>query len=823
LDEEGENRVDARGQVAFARETEVSLAVESNGFSLPGSLPLAGRLEGAIEVQARLGDERWQLGFPAVSLKGEVNGLAANASGMLYLDQDWSLAHSDIEVVANGAELQLVGVTDGTGEGRVDLVVEELGRWQEGSRGRVALQGRVSTDQRRLDLEGAMENVEWNELSFERGVISGAYLQDQNQFELLLEIAPLQLGATELSSYRLSASGNEQRQNLRVASEGGIQTEFLLSGSGWGPDWRGSLSPVSLETPHGTWVMGRSLALEWNPDAAHLVMEPHCWKQSLASVCFNDLRLGASGGLDMQANGDLSVLGSLLPVGMEVRGATEVSLAGRWEEGGDLLFEGRTRTRSAVITRHYGEGEAANLTWDRGEGQLRYDGNEASLKWAVHRADRQILDVDLKMPAASDQPIAGQVNVSRLQLEPLIAFLPALSQLRGELTGLLTLAGTREKPLASGDFQLSGGAAALAGNPTPLEGVDLEIKLQGEKALLRGAGKLGGGGVQLEGELALQPDWELKLEIKGERQNILYPPATELLLSEQLTVLATRGLLSVAGDIVVHEGKLEPEQLPEGSVAVSSSVVEVDYRGNVLRERLPFDVKLDVRVVVEDRFKVSTSVLFATLGGELRLQQRPGQPLQLFGSLRIVDGYVSAYKQKLQIQHGTFSFSGRPDNPSINLRAVRNISGSNVVVGMRIQGTYEALSMEVFSDPAMSEGETMSYLVRGRGLDSSAGEDGTALALSVAGGVINRSTLVSELNRIPGINNVSFGADGSNDDTAATVSGFIGDRIYLSYGIGIYEPINVLVARLYLRTRLWLEVVSRLENSVDLYYAFDID
>ena len=89
--------------------------------------------------------------------------------------------------------------------------------------------------------------------------------------------------------------------------------------------------------------------------------------------------------------------------------------------------------------------------------------------------------------------------------------------------------------------------------------------------------------------------------------------------------------------------------------------------------------------------------------------------------------------------------------------------------------------------------------------------------------MINRTTLVSELNRIPGVNNVSFGADGSNDDTAATVSGFIGDRIYLSYGVGIYEPINVLIARIYLRTRLWLEVVSRLENSVDLYYAFDID
>ena len=76
---------------------------------------------------------------------------------------------------------------------------------------------------------------------------------------------------------------------------------------------------------------------------------------------------------------------------------------------------------------------------------------------------------------------------------------------------------------------------------------------------------------------------------------------------------------------------------------------------------------------------------------------------------------------------------------------------------------------------------------------------------------------------MPLISNVAFGTSGEADDTAATVSGYIGERIYLSYGIGIYEPINVLTARLYLQSRLWLEVVSRLENSIDLYYAFEIE
>ena len=131
--------------------------------------------------------------------------------------------------------------------------------------------------------------------------------------------------------------------------------------------------------------------------------------------------------------------------------------------------------------------------------------------------------------------------------------------------------------------------------------------------------------------------------------------------------------------------------------------------------------------------------------------------------------------------------------------------------------------MEVYSEPAMSEAEAMSYLLRGRGLDTGAGADGTAMAVSMAGGVLNRSTIVSELNRIPGVSNIEFGAESTEDDTAATLSGYIGGRIYLSYGVGLYEPINVLTTRLYLRPRLWLEVVSRLENSVDLYYSFDIE
>lgn len=117
----------------------------------------------------------------------------------------------------------------------------------------------------------------------------------------------------------------------------------------------------------------------------------------------------------------------------------------------------------------------------------------------------------------------------------------------------------------------------------------------------------------------------------------------------------------------------------------------------------------------------------------------------------------------------------------------------------------------------------MSYLVQGSPINSGSDTDGSAMALSMAGSALLNSSLGSSLNSVEGVSNVEFGAQGSDKETAATVSGYFGEKIYLSYGIGLYEPVDVLTARFYLATRLWVEVVSSLMNSADLYYSFDID
>jgi autotransporter translocation and assembly factor TamB len=346
--------------------------------------------------------------------------------------------------------------------------------------------------------------------------------------------------------------------------------------------------------------------------------------------------------------------------------------------------------------------------------------------------------------------------------------------------------------------------------------------MSGEQARLAGQGLLGGGEVQLDGKLLLAPEPRLAMTVSGGRHRLLAPPLTELLVSEQLQVVLTQELVDVTGEIVVHEGTLRHEELPEGSVAVSDRVVLVDYAGNVIREESPVDIQLNVWVRIRDSLEVEGGGLRATVGGDLNVVQRRGSPLRLYGNLNLLSGELSAYRQRLQVSRGTVSFAGNPNNPDLDLRAERDIRSENVTVGVELRGTLEEPVMNVYSEPPMEQSEAMSYLIRGRGLDTGAPLDGTSLALAVGADAVNQSGVLSGFDRLPGISQVRLASEGTADETAATVGGYIGDRLYISYGIGIYEPIAVLTARLYLTARLWLEVVSRLENSVDLYYSFKI-
>ncbi|MBN7798641.1 translocation/assembly module TamB domain-containing protein [Parahaliea mediterranea] len=817
---DGGSALFASGAVALGQATRASLQVSSPGLVLPAfSEYLFGQVRGELALEAEFADARWAVDLSQLSLEGEVNGLPASADGALALDSARYVAGGDLRFDLNGARGEVRGLPGGQGA-RLSLDVADLGRWQRDSGGQLAVNAEFAGPDADLRFQGELEDAHWQAWQLRGATVEGRIAPGApDRFQLGLVASGARHEQLRLQHLALDLEGNGEHRSGRLDIRGDITGELQLAARREGDGWRGSLRPAALQTPLGEWALAEAAGFDWRGDT--LSVAAHCWRSGERRLCLEEGDFGASGRVRLALATDLGLLSTFAVAGVELEGDMDGALRATWDSAGNLQLDGELDTGAGLIRQQLAEGQEATWGWDGLSSSVHSTDGGTELAAQLRRGGRTVVDLLAVLPTDRAAPLAGHATVDDLQLAALRSFVPALARLEGTLAGEVELAGTGADPLALGKLRWRQGALAVHSSPTEITALKLDLDLRGDDLALSGDGEMGGGPIQLRGELLARPDWALELTLRGQRNHLVYPPSVEVVVTPDIRVEAGPDRVHLGGTIRVEEGEVAQAELPAGSVDLSRDVVQVDYAGNVIEQSQPFDTSMDVRVVINDAFRVVGSGLDARVGGDLQLQQQPGRPLQLYGNLNVVGGEFRAYGQHLAIKQGRVSFAGVPENPELDLRAQREIPLEQVTAGVRVTGTLEVPQLEIYTDPPMSQPEALSYLVRGRGLD--AGGDGTAMALSLGTGIVNRSAVVEELNRLPGLSNVEFGAETVEDDTAATVSGYLGERIYLSYGVGLYEPVNVLTARLYLQTRLWLEVVSRLESSVDLYYSFDID
>lgn len=752
------------GELSLGRQNRWVLSGQTPGFSLPDiGEQLRGQLAGSFESRGYFSGQAWDASFSDIDLQGDINDLPARIAGQLKLNEKRSLSGIELQADLNGASLRVTSQATAPQGLDLQLTIEELGRWLPDSSGSLSAAGSLSTQFKLSRLRGSVRDFQWRDLAFKRGNISGEVdLADDHAFKIRSVVKGAVINTVPLEEVRLGAGGDAHRQALVLDSTGGIAANLVGN------------SELSLEDARGNLAFA----------------------------------------------GDVVFLAGLLPDGYNLGGKLKLAMEADWNDDASAPLTGEVHLIQPELRKEMMGGQAAQLNWDSAKLLFRAQSDSLQLNAHAVWAEKTILAADVTLPAKKDENLSGELQIHQLDLEAFRAFTPTLADLKGIVDGQVTLSGSAQKILGNGEIELVDGSFSMVETPTVIEALKLQIKLQGDNAAIQGGLLLGGGKVDISGSLGYNPEAFIELKLLGERETLMFPPSTRVLVSHDIKLMATADYLDVSGNLIVHEGVLEHEELPEGAVALSEDVVVVGYIGPQPR---PFDLGMNVQVTIENQFKVVGSVVDVTVGGDLQLLQKRDRPLQLFGNLNVVGGELRAYGQHLKVRRGTVAFSGAPENPTLDMRAERIIAKENITVGVELNGTLEDPELEVYSDPVRSNAEALSYLVRGRGLDAGAGADGTALAISMGASLVNQTGVLGKLDKVPGISGVEFGADGSNDDTTATVSGYIGSRIYLSYGVGLYEPINVLTARLYLQTQLWLEVVSSLENSLDLYYSFDID
>jgi translocation and assembly module TamB len=108
-------------------------------------------------------------------------------------------------------------------------------------------------------------------------------------------------------------------------------------------------------------------------------------------------------------------------------------------------------------------------------------------------------------------------------------------------------------------------------------------------------------------------------------------------------------------------------------------------------------------------------------------RRRPGDPQhplnappRITGEVKTVKGQYRAYGQQLDVETGVARFNGPFDNPALDILAIRpNLSQR---AGVQITGSAQSPRVKLYSEPALSDAETLSWVILGRASATSGGE-----------------------------------------------------------------------------------------------------
>jgi translocation and assembly module TamB len=728
------------------------------------------------------------------------------------------------------------------------LDAPELAGLHPTARGRIAGQGTVTgalpRPRIRAELQGADVAVEEYAIG-QLDLDADLDLAGMSASSLLLEVARGDLDGIGLERLTLRGSGlpADHRFELTLRSSEG-DADASLEGRldepvDADPIWHFRLTDARLAHPElAPWLLAESAGGRVGREVVSV--STHCWASGDARLCLGGEQTATALDVAFELTGlAFDYFAPLLPDDYEVSGALEAAGALAQRDDGPLTGELELVTSAGAIEMPHGEPAARGATRFRLEpshARLAFTPAEATADLALVLEHGQLrLSARLSDPGGdtplAERPLLGALSIDIPDLAFVAGLTPEVTESGGRVTGQLDLGGTLATPALTGRVMLADGRAQIPEAGTTLTDIDLALGADGsDVVLLSASARSGEGTIALTGVLSVfdaVPTADLRLQ--GEEFELANTRDARIVVTPDLTIVAGAERIDVAGEVFIPRAAITPQDVPAGAIAASGDQVLVGA-GDELAPEPPQPLHARVRIRLGDEVHFDGFGLTARFEGNVVAVQRPESPVTGTGELRILDGEYRAYGQGLVIESGRIFFAGGPiTEPAIDLRAVRRPQ-QGILVGAHVVGTLEEPEFTLFSEPSMTQQEQLSWLVLGRSLqEAPAGERSAlsqaALALGVRGGDFLARNIGDRLGLDQLTIDTGTGEAGAPDDPgeAALVAGlYLTPRLYVSYGIGLFDPINVLRIQ-YTVARQW-EIVTESSSEAtgaDIIYRVE--
>ncbi len=421
-------------------------------------------------------------------------------------------------------------------------------------------------------------------------------------------------------------------------------------------------------------------------------------------------------------------------------------------------------------------------------------------------------------------PVRGQVQLDVTDLGRWGHWLPAGWRLSGRLHSQAAMGGTFGGPEFSGTLEGSGLSVR-----NPIEGVNwtdarLRLVMRGDHAQLEQFSmQAGPGRIQATGGVRLGAEPSATLDLQADRFAVLQRVDRRLVVSGTARLTLDRQLTRLDGRLTADEGRFDFSRSDAPSLGDDVSVQRRNGRGTEDATgsdpgRPDRKLQLDVTAQLGDAFRLTGRGLNTRLVGEVRLTS-PQNKLAVHGEIRAVDGTYAAYAQKLTVDRGIITFTGVAENPRLNILAIRP-DLEDQIAGVSVTGTAQNPRIRLYSEPSLTDTETLSWLILGRAPDGLGRTDLALLqraAFALLAGEDQSPSIIERL----GIDQFSVSqSDSDTRETVVSVGKQISRRWYLGYERSLNAETGTWQLIYRLAKRFTVRAQSGAENALDVIWTW---
>jgi len=759
-------------------------------------------------------------------LGGTLRQRPVSGHGKLHLSPN-DVVDGKLELASGRSTVKLDARPGARNDAELQLRIASLGDWLPDAGGRLDGHFRIRGLVPQLSINGQLHGqaLSWQQQKADSlQLIVGIPDISHPAGKLDLQTGNASLQGLLFQHIHLLAEGSQANHRLDIDARGSqLSGKLALQGGLKGSRWNSTLSTLDLE-PQGLppWRLQQPTQLGYDDGAMHL---------SELCLTAGDPLLCASAKRDKAGNLDADYRLQALPLALLLNAAGEAELPLRVD--GSIDGSGQIRRSAAGALSGHASIRSAqgavSYTDDADAPLLRYDQLQLSADLAPNRQQIDVhgglddggrIDGQVVISGAQ-QALSGQLEVHLGQLGFVELLSHEIANVKGRVDARFQLGGSLAQPAPTGQADVRDFAAEIPAAGLKLEQGQLTLGTADARQFqIRGSVHSGKGSLAVDGSASLGGDAPSRLTITGSEFTAVDIPAASVVISPDLTVRQSAAGIDIGGAVGIDRATVNVDKLPgAGASEASPDMVVVDAeQPRQAGGKLPLTAQ--VKVNLGEQTHVTGMGLNGRVSGVLTVSERPGRATTGQGQIA-VNGTYRAYGQDLKIQRGQLLFASTPiDNPGLNIRAVRKLNPNATIdegqeVGLYVSGTAQRPVLTVFSKPVMEQSDALSYLITGKPLSEVKGGEGSmvsaaAQALGSAAGDLLAKRIGSEL----GLDDIGVSSNEAlGGSSAFTVGKYLSPRLYLSYGVGLFEPGEVITLRYRLSKRWNLEAMQATEFS----------